>query len=109
MNLVIILLEARASDVRSQHILFGMTSSIEIDPALLTSLTNFVKMLLREEYHHNVIFFFFGGSLIDSEKKSGGIFDQLQLVKLCAELLPNVPTILHYHPWAVNYYPYSSD
>ena len=56
--------------VRPQHIL-DMTSNVEAFLALLTSLANFVNMLLRGEWHHEVIPTFFGGSLIALEKKSG--------------------------------------
>ena len=92
--------------VHPQHIL-DMTSNVETRLALLTSLTNFVNMLLRGECHREVIPILFGGSLIVLEKNRTE-YDQSQSVILCAELLPNAPTILRYHHWAINYYPHSS-
>ena len=45
--------------VRPQHIL-DMTSNVKTGSALLTSLTNFVNMLLHGECHRKVIHILFG-------------------------------------------------
>ena len=50
-----------------------MINNNETGPALLTSITNFVNMLLRGECHRDVFPFLFGGRLIALEKKSEGV------------------------------------
>ena len=48
-----------------------MINNNETRLALLTPITNFVNMLLREECHREVVPFLFGGRLNALEKKSG--------------------------------------
>ena len=55
-----------------QHIL-DLTNNQEAGPALVTSLTTFINMLLAGRSPDTVIPVFFGGSLIALEKKCGGI------------------------------------
>ena len=57
-------------DIRPQHIL-DMINNNETGPALLTSITNIVNMLLRGELHRDISPFLLGGRLITLEKKSG--------------------------------------
>ena len=67
-----------------------MINNNETGPALLTSITNFVNMLLRGECHREVVPFLFGGRLIALEKKSGGVhptaigFTLLRIAAKCA-------------------------
>ena len=56
----------------NKHIL-DLTNNQEAGPALVTSLTTFINMLLAGRCPHTVIPVFFSGSLIALEKKSGGI------------------------------------
>jgi hypothetical protein len=58
--------------IRPQHIM-DMINNTETGSALLTSITNFVNMLLRGECHQEVTPILFGGSLIALDKKSGGV------------------------------------
>ena len=58
--------------IRPQHIL-DLTNNQEAGPALVTSLTTFINMLLAGCCPDTVIPVFFGGSLIALEKKCGGI------------------------------------
>ena len=58
-----------------------MTSSVETGLALLTSLTNYVNMLLHRKCHHEVIPIFFDGSLI-ALVKNRTAYDQSQLILL---------------------------
>jgi hypothetical protein len=58
--------------IRPQHIL-DLTNNREAGPALVTSLTFFVNMLLAGRCPATVIPVFFGGSLIALEKKCGGV------------------------------------
>ena len=58
--------------IRPQHIL-DLTNNQEAGPALVTSLTTFINMLLAGRCPDTVIPVFFGGSLIALEKKCGGI------------------------------------
>ena len=50
-----------------------MTNNNKKGPALLTSIANFINMLLRGECHRDVVPFLFHGRLIALEKKSGGV------------------------------------
>ena len=92
--------------IRPQHIL-DLTNNLEAGPALVTSLTTFINMLLTGRCPDFVIPVFFGGNLIALEKKCGGI-RPIAIGYTLRRLAANALTHRHCTPLAPNCYPNSS-